>query len=408
MTVTHTVGRRAYNNRSGRIIPNVLPRIILIDDNPAGDAFLAIMVKALGPGRATKQEKVTWDVDEYRARTDTTSASATSTATTISVTTATYYNAGEQWMNKRTGEHFYISSVSTAQGNIDVIREISALSSGGGTAKAAMNSGDTLVRIGALVGEDNRRQAYKHTLPAEVFNFTEAKRWDISVSRRQMKREFENDDEFSYLEKKQMVEARRELNAMFIAGERGRFDHPSMGDTTMTDGFRSVIATNTFPVGGTLFEYDFDDWLINEALVHVTGNVLFPVSRAVMLAFTQMGKDRLSYQVDLGGKKGAIGVQVTEYVAPNGVRLMMFEDRYLSEVFSGEGFTLDGSMLERRVFSNNGIDDDLHLIANTEDDDDMGRVDTLYCDMGLQYGAEVHHGYLSGVTGGAKGAPGIS
>jgi len=64
---------------------------------------------------------------------------------------------------------------------------------------------------------------------------------------------------------------------------------------------------------------------------------------------------------------------------------------------------VDLSQLKRRVFSRNGFNDDLHIMMGTQDNDDLGNTDTLYADMGQQYGAEQNHFLITNVSGGAKG-----
>ena len=105
-------GRRQYDTRSGRIIPNVLPRIILIDRNIQDAGYVTFMSKLNGV--ATMQEKVTWDTDEFRAIKDTVDGAVSSTTqTTIKFDNPSYFNVGELWANKRTGEIVQIVSVNT-------------------------------------------------------------------------------------------------------------------------------------------------------------------------------------------------------------------------------------------------------------------------------------------------------
>ena len=116
-----------------------------------------------------------------------------------------------------------------------------------------------------------------------------------------------------------------------------------------------------------------------------------------------MAKDRVQYSVGFGQGARSVGITVMEYMAPNGGRIMALEDRYLSEAFNGIAIGVDMSELKRRVFSRNGFNDDLHIIMGTQDNDDLGNTDTLFGDMGLQYGAEQHHFLITNVEGGAKG-----
>jgi len=126
-------------------------------------------------------------------------------------------------------------------------------------------------------------------------------------------------------------------------------------------------------------------------------------STNVILALTQMTKDRVEYNVPFGPKDARIGIRVIEYMAPNGGRVAFIEDRFLSQAYNGVAIGVDMSELQRRVFSRNGRNDDLHIIEDTGDPDDLGYTSTLYGDMGLQYGPEQHHFKITNVSGGAKG-----
>src|SRR3990167_6992619 len=228
-------------------------------------------------------------------------------------------------------------------------------------------------------------------------------RWDLSMSRRQIKRQYETGDELPYQTKKQMAEARMSLNRTFLRGERARYTNDDGDDVTLTRGVMHVPTTYTWSVGGTLNEYDFDEFLVEEGLRRGSRNKVWFASTQQILAVSEMTKDRMEYAVNFGQGKQRVGIQVVEYMAPNGGRVMLVEDRFLSEAYNGDGVGCDMSQLKRVVFSRNGYDDDLHIIPDTQDKDDMGTVSTLYCDMGLRWCLEQTHFLITNVEGGAKG-----
>jgi len=401
--MANITGRRDFNSaQSGRIIQNVLPAIILVDENINDAAFLAFYSRT--PVQNTAQEKFTWDVDEFLSLTDTVDGAVSgTTATTIGVDNVTRFIPGQLWINKRTGEVMYIKSVNTATSNINVTRAVSALNSGGGTAAAAINDGDTLVRLAPAVGETSGRQVTQTTTPTAVFNYAQMFRWDLSLSERQIKRQYETGDELPYQTKKQMKEAQMALNRAFLAGERGRYTNDDGQDVTLTGGMKNVPTSYTWSVGGTMHEYAFDEFLVENGLRKGSRNKMLFASTQVILAISEMTKDRVSYDINLGTKSSPVGIQVMEYMAPNGGRLMVVEDRFLSEAYNGQAVGVDMTQLKRRVFSRNGKNGDLHIIPDTQDVDDLGTVSTMYADMGLQWGAEQNHFLITGVTGGAKG-----
>jgi len=400
--MAQVIGRRQYDERSSRIVQNVLPAIILVDENINDAGFLAFFSKV--PTLGTVQEKFSWDTDSFLKITDTVDGAVTgTTATTIQVDNPSYFNAGQLWQNSRTSEFYYIKSVNTSTSNIEVTRAVTALNSSGGTAAAAINDADTLVMVAPVVGETSSRQVSQTTTPSAVFNYAQNFRWDLSMSDRQIKREFENNDEMPYQLQKQLKEAQMALNRQFLIGERARYTDDEGQDVTITTGIKPVISSYTWNTGGTLHEYDFDEFLVEEGLRKGSRDKVVFASTNFILAISEMVKDRVEYTLPLGTKKSSVGIQVMQYQAPNGGRLMIVEDRFLSETQNGTAIGVDMTQLRRRIFSNNGRSGDLRIIPNTEDPDDMGTVSTLAGDMGLQYGAEEHHFLITGIQGGAKG-----
>ena len=403
--MAQTVGRRQYDVRSSRIIQNVLPSIILIDRNIQDAGYLAFLSKL--KGKPSLQEKVTWDVDEFRAIKDTVDGAVTGTTqTTIKFDNPTYFNSGELWVNKRTGEVVQIVSVNTSTQIVEVVRAVTALNSSGGTAAAAIVDGDTFNRISTAVGENSSRQATVTTTPTEVYTYCQQFRMDLSMSERQIKREFENGDEYSYQQEKMIKEFRMDMDRAHLFGERARFTDNAGDDVTLMQGLRAAITTNTFSVGGTLYKSELDEWLVEEGMRFGGRDKMLFASTDVILAFTQMADTNMSFQVDLSAKPGVtIGVSVLKYLAPNGGRLMIVEDRNISEQQNGEAYLVDMPELDRRVFSNNGRTGEMHVIPNTQDPDDPGRVDTIMGDMCFTWGSEKCHGTLSGVEGGSYQSP---
>jgi len=402
MAATHVIGRRQYATQSSRIIQNVLPQIILIDENINDAAFLAFYSDV--KKSTTAQEKFTWDVDEFLSITDTVDGAVTGTTQeSIQVDNPKYFIPGQLWQLKRTGEIMYVREVNNSTSRITVTRAVTALNSSGGTAAAAIADADTLVRMAPAVSENSTRQTTQTTTPTEVSNYCQQFRWELAMSRRQIKRAYETGDELPYQQKKIMKEAQMALNRQFLVGEKARYTDDSGDDVTLTTGIKPVISTYTWSVGGTLNEYEWDEFLVEEGLRRGSRNRMLFASTNVILALSEMSKDRMEYAVPFGPKKTAVGLQVVEYTAPNGGKIAVVEDRFLTEAFNGIAIGVDMTDLERKVFSRNGFDDDLHVISDTGDVDDLGQTSTLYGDMGLQYGAEQNHFLITNVEGGAKG-----
>ena len=157
MAATHQTGARKDPVRGSRVIPNVLPKILLLDDNIEEAGFTAFYSQL--STQSTPAERHAWDVDEFLATSDTTSGAVSSTtSTTIPVSNPSYFNTGVGWVNKRTGEIMLVTSVSPGTGNIEVIRAVTALNSSGGTAAAAIATGPVFkppMGVGSMTGSPN-------------------------------------------------------------------------------------------------------------------------------------------------------------------------------------------------------------------------------------------------------------
>jgi len=394
------LGRKAYPNRSDRIVENVLSDIILIDNDISRAGFIRFwdMLRKSN----TLQEKITWDEDEFSPITDTTSAAlASTTSTVVPVSNPSYFLPGELWQNARTLEIFQVKEVNLGTGNIVVKRAVTALNSSGGTAAANMSSGDQLNRIASLVGENSSRQITRTTTPTENYNYCQQYRKDLSLSRRQVKRQMLNENEMPREQEKMLKEFRMDLDRSALFSQRARYTDTDTGDdVTINGGVKSFISTNSLDVGGTLFKSDLDDWLLNYGMRFGTDKVLL-CSTNLFAAMTQMVDSIASIDVPASGFSGKIMTQVKEYTAPNGHSMMLVEDRNISEQFQGEGYLVDMNELELKEFTNNGYSGAMTFIPDTQDPDDMGWNGTVIGDMGLIYGYEKAHGIIKNVSGGS-------
>ena len=295
-----------------------------------------------------------------------------------------------------------VSDTNVGTGNITVVRAVTALSSSGGTAAAAMNSGDTLIRLNTAVSELNRRQVTQTTTPSEVYNYCQQMRWDLALSRRQLKRAFENEDEMPRELTKMMKEVRMDTDKGYLFNERARYTDDNSDDVTIMGGIRPAISTYTLAVGGTLFKSTFDDFLAEEGFKHGGAKKIFFVSRKIITAFTNMLDTIASYEINTSGDRNVwIGSKVLHYMGPTGDDLLIVEDRNITDLRSGEGYGVDMTQLERRHFSNNGFSGNMEMIRNTQDVDDTGQATTIIQDDCITWGQEKNHFKITGVEGGS-------
>jgi hypothetical protein len=401
---TISTGRRQYDVRSGRIIPNVMPTLILTDRDLQEGNFLTFMARLRT--KTTRQEKFNWDVDDFLPTSDTTDGTALSTDENIQVDNPSRFAAGQVWRVKRTGELLKVISVNLGTSQVRFLRGISALNSGGGTAAAAIQDADTLIRLMPSMGEDSRRQPTQTTVPTQEYNYCQAIRYELEMSRRQRKRSFlSGESEWSYQVEKALLQARKDMNGAFLANERGRYNDSTDGDVTLTQGMLNIPTTNSLNVnGGTLYKATLDEWMAEEGLRYGPRNKVLVASLDLILAITEMYNDLAHFTVPMTVEGATMGVQVMTVISPNGGQMMIVEDRFLTDNYNGDGVLVSFQNVERMVFSNHGINDELHWELDTADPDDMGGVQTLIGDFGLSWGDEKVHGLIQNATGGgAKG-----
>ena len=398
-------GRRIYSDQTALHVKNILSDLVLVDGNLEEAGFLAWLNQV--PMVLTQTKQFDFYEDTWLPSTDQVNGAVSgTTATTIAVDTPLAFIANQLWMNKRTGEIYYVLSVNTSAKTIEVEREVGRDSGNStGTAAAAINDNDVLIRIGGSHGEVTKRQVAQSTTPTQVFNYAEKSRYEIQMSDWQRKVKHITGNDWPYQLDKTFKQARKDLNGKLYIGERNSRtingqQHFFMG------GLDFYISTNVLAASGTLHEYQFDQWLVDEAMRFGPGEKVCMASSNVIRAITEMAKDQIEIRkVNLGSKDVVMGVQVLRYVSPTGKTLSFMEDRFLSESLQGHARVIDMTVCRLRHFSGDGLDGRPKLTPNTQDVDSDDHVATIQWDMGLEVGPEKHHGKLSGVTAGASGRP---
>lgn len=396
-------GQRQEVNPNNKI-PNVLPDIILTDEN-LNDAMYLTLFNLFPKKTAEPQYELKWNVDGYVPENDTTSASVTAASSVISVSNPSYYIANDTWYNKRTGEMFKVVSVDTSNSQITVIRGLGAKDSGSGTSAAAMDSGDSLIRLATSVNpEKSRSQTSRTTDLTEVTNYTQAMRWELEMGRRQVKAAYFTGADMKYQMDKIFKEARKDISRALLFNEKSKYTDENNTIVTTTAGIFNVPSTNQFNVGGTLYENSFDQFLIDEALRFGSSNKWMVASTAVILAITEMAKEKVEIKQFNISKDGNLGFEVMKYTAPNGRTLNIVEDRNISNNRNGDAVIVDMDSISYCHHSANGINDDFHLVTmDATENDATNKQAYLYGDIGMKWGDEKVHAVMTNVSGGASG-----
>lgn len=401
--MANILGRRTEGLQTALHTPNILADIVFVDGNLEEAKFLALVNQI--PMGVTYNKKFSFYEDTWLPAKDTVNGAVSgTTATTIKVDTPAAYIPEQIWMNQRTKEHYFILQTSDSAGTITVERAVGYNSTDStGTAAAAILDEDVLIRVGPSMGEVSRRQIAQSTTPTEVFNYAEKKRWEIDMSDVQRKTKHITGDDWERQLDKALKQARKDLNGWLYVSERNKLTLNSQTQW-MSGGVDFFIASNILSVSGTLHEYAFNAWLVDEAMRYGPGEKNMMCSSRVIRAINEMASDKITIQrVNLGTKDLVLGVQVLSYLSPTGQTLHLMEDRFLSEMMPGQARVLDMSVISLRHFSGGGLDGRLKLEENTQDVDADNYAATILGDIGLEVGPEKHHGKITGVTSGAAG-----
>jgi hypothetical protein len=395
-------GQRQQVN-SGVKTPNVMASILLRDSDLSAAMFLAYISRL--PKMATPDAVIKWETDTYLPTSDTTAASVTAASNSITVSNVNYFIPNTTWYNKRTGENFKVASVDSANSQISVIRGLGAKNNGSGTAATAMNSGDTLNKLGTSVNPEKSTSQVTHTTTlTEVENYCQAVRYELEMGRETMKSSYLTGKDWPYQFDKTYKEAQKGLSTTFLFSEKSSYTDENNVPHRTTQGMFNVPTTNSFSVGGTLYETALDSWLVDEAFRYGSQRKTLLCSTDVIKGIVEMGKSRLQYSDVYLDKKKQLGFQVLQYMSPTGGILDIVEDRNISEQRNGDGVVVDFSDLKYRHFSANGIMDDLHWEnLDAQDNDATNKQAYIYGQIGLQWGDEANHGIITGVTGGSQG-----
>ena len=399
---TNKQGRRTEDFQTDLHVKNILPQLVHVNGNLEEAMFLALLNEL--PMVSTPIKKFSYYLDDWLPSTDTTDAAVTSTATTIGVTTPLAFLTGHLWRNKRTSEVIYVTSV--GQTSIEAERQVGYDSTNStGTAAAAMNSGDTLIRIGATMGEVSRRQIHQSTVPVEVFNYAEKKRYEITMSDVERKTRMITGNDWDYQVDKAFQQARKDMNGWLYIGERNKTTINGQ-QHWLAGGIDQFITTTALSVSGTLHEYAFDQWLIDNGMRYGPTIKTLLASSAVLRAISEIAKDKIEYRVaPLTGGEGqnlGMGVNVISYNA-GGKRINMVEDRFLTETMSGHARVVDLSVCRIRTFDGDGLSGAPQMKYSTQEIDADDFSDAIVMDLGMEWGPGKHHGKISGVTAGSAG-----
>ena len=271
--------------------------------------------------------------DDVLPEWDTTSASATSGAATISVANPSFHRSGDLLRNPRTGEVVRVIDVNEGAGTL----QISRAWVGTGT---AMNSGDTLINLGAAEMEGDVSPVAKATVTVTKSNFCQIVRTPVHVTKTAENTKLYGGNERLRQRRKAGEKHARIWEQICLHGGKKLDTTTGQGAIRSAGGIDEHITTNVLAAGGTLTEAEFIDFIgdVNRYSVR-PGNrrKLLISSRELTATISSWGSNKLQTNV---GAKQQYGIEVSTYITPFGT-LDVINHPLLEVGYAGYGYMLD-------------------------------------------------------------------
>ena len=311
--------------------------------------------------------------------------------TTLTVDNGSYFNAGDLVKVPRTGEVFYVSSIST--NDLTVVRAY------GETSAAAMNDNEPLLILGPALEDGANAPTAITTQKSLIYNYTQIFSRTIDFTERAANIDVYGQSDPIYQRKKKAEEFGVEMEKSFLFGERlqdtGTKDTNLTHYRTTTRGIIKAISTNTWDVAGTLAESDFDDWLGDTVFQYGSSTKWMFACSKIIRVIEGWGKEILR----VNPNDSVYGLDIREYRSGFGTLKVIHHKLLTGDTYGKAAVIvdLDDDDLAYRYLKNC----DIRWKTNIQGDNAHKKTDELYCDAGFQWGNEEKHAYMYGVTGAA-------
>jgi hypothetical protein len=342
---------------------------------------LVVLLKKMRKRKA-KAPKAEWIENESMPRFDTTSATAASNAATIGVTTGNYFRVGDFVRNTATGEGLEVTA--TASATINVTRAI------GGTAAAAMASGDELFIVSNVNQEGSLMREIKTPQMTAKFNYCQIVRTPFGVTGTEAATELHTGSTRKTLQATQGVEHMRSWEQIALFGAKREDTAVSGKPKRFAGGAVEFITSNVTNVGGALTEAAFLTFL-RTGFRYGSDRKVLVASPLVVSAIE--GYARTNIQVT-NDRANTYGIQMRSYVSGQGtVDIVMSRALNDSVNYKGWAFLFDLDSLFYVPLRDTKLLEDIQ--ANDADKiEDEYRTEATFV-----YEQERRHAILKGVTG---------
>lgn len=370
------------------------PKLLLLEPDAAPLTVISKRLAAEGGTTPAKDPTFHWDEDELEVRFDAVNKAEgyISTATTITVDTPDVFYVDSIVQVPRTGEKWYVSSVSGS--NLTVIRGFA------GTTKAAVNDNEPLFVVGGVVEEGVGSPVARTGNPVQRTNYTEITKTAVEASGSWLSSSnVTTPHDWPYQHKKKFIEHLKTLEFKAIHGTPSNGVGPNGKALRTTGGLLHFLTQNRQDAGGTLTEAEWETWVRTLSRYSGGSKTVF-CSPLVISVLNQFSLGRLETHVG----DDTYGVKVMELISAHGSMKLVEHKLLEGAVWGGYAIAVDFKIgdFQYKPLGGSGAPKgvrDTKLFTNIQNNDLDGQKDQWLTENGWMIAQPKAHGVLTGVTG---------
>ena len=359
---------------------NVADRILELQ--PSETPFLVIGDKT-SSGTAKSLEE-TWYDDDLAPWWTEAGSDGLAGDTTITVNDGSIVKPKDLIKNTTTGEVMFVTDVS---GNVlTVERAYGDETDSGGTAAAAITTGDNFMRMGNAMEENSLAPEARATQPNKFYNYVQVFRTPFSGSLEDINEPKETtEDERTRLRRRKAIEHKLDLERAYVFGERN--EHIS--DKRRTLGGLFQFLTNQYDtIGGNLTESLFEETL-EDAFKYGSKEKVLIASPRVGSVINKFAKDN----VQTRSGETYYGLRIAEYISFHGT-LYVATSHMFERDYQGMGAILDMENIDIMPYGGYSTT----LRENLQETDRLGWKDEYLTMATLRVRLNKTHRVMDGIT----------
>jgi hypothetical protein len=359
---------------------NVADRILELQ--PSETPFLVIGDKT-SSGTAKSLEE-TWYDDDLAPWWTEAGSDGLAGDTTITVNDGSIVKPKDLIKNTTTGEVMFVTDVS---GNdLTVERAYGDETDSGGTAAAAITTGDNFMRMGNAMEENSLAPEARATQPNKFYNYVQVFRTPFSGSLEDINEPKETtEDERTRLRRRKAIEHKLDLERAYVFGERN--EHIS--DKRRTLGGLFQFLTNQYDtIGGNLTESLFEETL-EDAFKYGSKEKILITSPRVGSVINKFAKDK----VQTRSGETYYGLRIAEYISFHGT-LYVATSHMFERDYQGMGAILDMENIDIMPYGGYSTT----LRENLQETDRLGWKDEYLTMATLRVRLNKTHRVMDGIT----------